>query len=178
VTSYVALLRGVNVGGRKLAMADLRRVFVDLGYPDAQTYLQSGNAVFEGPPEEPARLAGEIAGRIAQDFGVATTVLLRTGDDLARVVADNPFLKRGDDPATLHVTFLAEAPRPGAEDRLALPGAEPDEFTLVGREVYLRCPNGYGRTRLNNAFIERRLGVAATTRNWRTVTALRDLAGR
>ena len=131
--------------------------------------------VFRSPVEGPARVAGEIERRIARDLGVTVTVLVRTADDLAQVVATNPFVRRETDPVTLHVTFLAEAPEPERVTRLETPSGEPDELALVGREVYLHCPNGYGRTKLNNAFIERRLGVAATTRNWRTVTTLCDL---
>jgi uncharacterized protein (DUF1697 family) len=177
MTTYVALLRGINVGGRtKVGMEELRRVFLALGHADVKTYVQSGNVLFRCPVEEPSRLAGDLERRIARDLGVTTTVLLRTRDDLAHVVANNPFLGRGLDPATLHVTFLAETPDPRRVASLETPSGEPDAFSLAGREVYLHCPNGYGRTKLNNAYLERRLGVAATTRNWRTVTTLCDLA--
>ena len=176
MTTYVALLRGINVGGRtKVGMDELRRLFVALGHPEVKTYLQSGNVIFRSTVEEASRLAGEIEGRIGRDLGVTVTVLLRTKDDLAQVVANNPFLGRETDDAKLHETFLADAPERERVARLETPAGEPDELALVGREVYLHCPHGYGRTKLNNAYIERRLGVAATTRNWRTVTALYDL---
>jgi uncharacterized protein (DUF1697 family) len=178
VTTYVALLRGINVGGRtKVGMDDLRRVFVDLGHADVKTYLQSGNVLFESPDQTPSHLAGDIERRIARDLGVTVTVLVRTRDDLAQVVANNPFLGREADFAKLHVTFLAEAPDRARAARLETPSGGPDEFSLAGREIYLLCPNGYGKTKLNNTYIERRLGVAATTRNWNTVTKLCDLAG-
>jgi uncharacterized protein (DUF1697 family) len=177
MTTYVALLRGINVGGRtKVGMDDLRRVFLALGYAGVKTYVQSGNVLFRSPVEEPPPSAAAIEQRIARDLGVTTTVLLRNGDDLAHVIANNPFLGRVPDPTKLHVTFLAEPPDPERAARLETPSGEPDAFSLAGREVYLHCPNGYGRTKLNNAFLERRLGVAATTRNWNTVTTLRDLA--
>jgi uncharacterized protein (DUF1697 family) len=177
MTTYVALLRGINVGGRtRVRMDDLRRLFLGLRHADVHSYLQSGNVIFRSAAEDPPRLAGEIERRIARDLGVTITVLLRTADDLAHVVANNPFLRRVADPATLHVTFLADAPDRDRAARLETPGGQPDELALAGREVYLQCPNGYGRTKLSNAYIERRLGVAATTRNWRTVTTLRDLA--
>ena len=176
MTTYVALLRGINVGGRtKVRMDDLRRAFAALCHADVKTYLQSGNVVFTCPEREPSRVAGEIERLIAGDLGVTTTVLLRRGHDLARLVANNPFLAGETDPTRLHVTFLADAPDDDRVARLDTTVGEPDAFSLVEREVYLHCPNGYGRTRLNNAFFERRLGVAATTRNWKTVTALRDL---
>jgi uncharacterized protein (DUF1697 family) len=178
VTTYVALLRGINVGGRtKVGMADLRQLFADLGHADVKTYLQSGNVLFKSSNRSESRLAGEIERRIAQNLGMTVTVLVRTGDDLARVVAKNPFLGRETDFAKLHVTFLAEAPDRERAARLETPGGGPDEFALAGREIFLLCPNGYGKTKLNNAYIERRLGVAATTRNWNTVTKLHELAG-
>ncbi|MBA2447231.1 MAG: DUF1697 domain-containing protein [Chloroflexi bacterium] len=177
MTTYVALLRGINVGGRtRVGMDDLRRLFLGLGHADAKSYLQSGNVIFRGPVEESSRLAGGIERRITRDLGVTVTVLLRTKDDLAHVVANNPFLSRETDFTKLHVTFLADAPDHQRVARLDTPSGEPDELSLVGREVYLHCPNGYGRTKLNNAYIERRLGVAATTRNWKTVTTLCALA--
>jgi uncharacterized protein (DUF1697 family) len=177
MTTYVALLRGINVGGRtKVGMADLRQVFVDLGHADVKTYLQSGNVLFESPEQTPSRLPGDIERRIAQELDMSVTVLLRTGDDLAEVVANNPFLARETDFAKLHVTFLAEVPDRERAARIATPVGAPDEFSLAGREVFLLCPNGYGRTKLNNTYIERRLGVAATTRNWNTVTKLCELA--
>jgi uncharacterized protein (DUF1697 family) len=176
VTTYLALLRGVNVGGRgSVRMADLRRLFVALGHADVQSYLQSGNLVFRSPLEA-LRLGGEIERCITQELGLKVTVLLRTADDLARIVADNPLLDRTADPTRLHLTFLAAAPEPARVARLEKPGDDPDEFALAGRELYLYCPNGYGRTRLNNAYFERRLGVPATTRSWKTVVALRDLS--
>ncbi len=122
MTRYVVLLRGINVGGRtKVAMADLRQVFADLGYADAQTYLQSGNVVFRNPARQPADLAAEIEARIARDLGVSITVLLRTGDDLTRVVANNPFLDQVSDFAKLHVTFLAAEPEPERAARFEAP---------------------------------------------------------
>ncbi len=178
MTTYVALVRGINVGGHtKVGMDDLRRLFVALGHANVKSYIQSGNVIFRSPVDEPARLAGDIEKRIAQDLGVTATVLLRTTDDLAQIVANNPFAGREIDPARLHVTFLANAPDRERVARLDRPAGEPDELSLVGKEIYLYCPNGYGRTKLNNTYFERRLGVAATTRNWRVVTKLCDLMG-
>ena len=174
--TYVALLRGINVGGQtRVGMDDLRRLFDALGHAAVQSYLQSGNVIFRSPVDEPSRVAGEIERRIAGDLGVMVTVLVRTADDLAQVVANNPFVGREIDPATLHVTFLAHAPQPERVARLETTSGESDELALVRREVYVHCPNGYGRTKLNNAYIERQLGVAATTRNWNTVSRLREL---
>lgn len=171
-----ALLRGINVGGRsKVAMDDFRRVFVDLGYTDARTYIQTGNVVFTAVDEQPSQLAAGIEERIAADLGLDVDVLLRTEEELAHVISANPFMGSGADTSKLHVTFLAEEPGDQRGAGLESPPGETDELRLIGREVYLHCPNGYGRTKLNNAFIEKRLGVAATTRTWKTVVKLRDL---
>lgn len=176
MTRYVALLRGINLGGRaRIGMGDLRQLFTDLGHADVTTYLQSGNVVFTSTDGEPSRLARDIEQRISSDLDVATTILLRTADDLARVVAASPYASREPDLTKLHVTFLLDTPADARTARITAPSGESAEFWLAGREAYLHCPDGYGRTKLNNAFFERHLGVAATTRNWRTVTKLHDL---
>jgi uncharacterized protein (DUF1697 family) len=182
MTKHIALLRGVNVGGSaRIAMKDLRGLFTDMGFEDVRTYLQSGNVVFAAPSDAPgaqcpAQLAASIGQRIAEDLGVSLTVLLRTGDSLARTLAGNPYLGQEDDPAKLHVTFLAQEPAAEQAARLQVPAGESAAFTLAGDEIHVHAPDGYGRTKLNNAFFERRLGIRATTRNWKTVTALHELA--
>jgi uncharacterized protein (DUF1697 family) len=175
--TYVALLRGINLGARnKVAMPDLRALFGALGAQDVSTYVQSGNVVFKSP-EGPAELRAAAEEHIKRDLGLDVTVLLRTRTELAAIVADNPFARDEREPTTLHVTFLAEAPDAERARELDPTASDPDEFRIVGRDVYLHCPNGYGRSKLSNAFFERRLGVAATTRNWRTVTTLAELSG-
>ena len=178
---YVALLRGVNVAGtNKVKMDELRRLFADLGHTEVGTYLQSGNVVFAAAPadaDDRAGLAAGIEKAIADTLGLTVTVLLRTRPELEKVLAANPYLDRETDPAKLPVTFLAEAPDPERAAALSIPAGETGVFTLIGREVYLHTPDGYGRTKLNNAFLERKLGVAATTRNWKSVGALHELLG-
>ena len=177
---YVALLRGVNVAGtNKVKMDELRRLFADLGHTEVGTYLQSGNVVFadDAPGDDRTGLAAGIEKAIADRMGLTVTVLLRTRAELEKVLAANPYLDRETDPAKLPVTFLAEAPDPERAAALSIPAGETGVFTLIGREVYLHTPDGYGRTKLNNAFLERKLGVAATTRNWKSVGALHELLG-
>jgi len=175
-TTYVALLRGVNLGSRsRLAMADLRAVLEDLGATDVRTYLQSGNAVFRSD-RKGADLATGIAGGIRRSVGLDIAVMVRTEKQLRDLVAKNPFAGPKADPKTLHVTFLGAKPDAKRVRELRGGSFEPERFELVGRDVYLETPNGYGRAKLNNATLERRLGVAATTRNWRTATALAELA--
>jgi len=174
--TYAALLRGINLGARnKVSMADLRALFAALDAEDVATYVQSGNVIFKSRAGA-AELTHAIEQRISRDLGLSVTVLLRTKAELAKVLADNPFAGGAREPAKLHVTFLAETPDRARVRRLDPEGAEPDEFRVVGQEIYLHCPNGYGRSKLSNAYFERQLGVAATTRNWRTVTKLAELA--
>ncbi|MFF5474716.1 DUF1697 domain-containing protein [Streptomyces achromogenes] len=178
MTRYVALLRGINVGGHaRIAMKDLRELFGALGFGDVQTYLQSGNVVFADPSgAAPGELRERIEKRLADGLGVPARVLLRTGESLGRTLAAHPYPDRADDPARLHVTFLAGTPSAERVAALRTPAGETAEFALVGDEIHLHVPDGYGRTRLNNTFIERRLGITATTRNWKTVNALHAMA--
>jgi uncharacterized protein (DUF1697 family) len=164
-----ALLRGVNLGKRQVKMADLRAAVEELGHTDVATYLQSGNVVFtpSGPPVE------ELATALTTALGMNIAVVLRTGKELAKVVAANPYPV--DDPTKVVVTFLADQ-RP----KKALAGIDPaefapDELTFTGRELYLRLPNGQARSKLMEALGKQDLGTTATTRNWRTVLALAEL---
>jgi uncharacterized protein (DUF1697 family) len=175
---YVALLRGINVGGKNsMKMADLRSLFEAAGHRAVSTYLQSGNVVFRAGGESSVdALATDLEQKIAHQLGIEIHILLRTGPELADVVANVPILTAANDPRHLHVTFLKDEPDPDVVRELAVPSAGDDEYHLIGREVYLHCPGGYGRTKLNNALWERRLAVPATTRNWNTVTQLAELA--
>ena len=120
-------------------------------------------------------MASAIEKQIARDFGLEIPVVLRTKAELAKVIAGNPFA--GADLAKVHVTFLAQKPDAGLVRTLDGHTSEPDEFRVLGREIFVYCPAGYGTTKLNNAFFERRLKTAATARNWNTVTKLFELAG-
>jgi len=174
VTVMVALLRGVNVGGRaKLAMADLRTIATDLGYGDVATYIQSGNLVFTATGTSGA-VAEKLARAIGESTEVHPAVLVRTRAQLAKVVAGNPFLARGADPAHLHVTFT-DGPVAAALTELDVESFAPEEAKAVGHELYLHLPNGMGRSRLG-ATLARRESGGGTTRNWRTVTTLLEMA--
>ena len=157
-------------------MPDLRALFRSLGGEDVTTYVQSGNVVFKSA-EGSEKLIATIERRIRRDLGLTVTVLLRTKPQLAKVVAGNPFAKGVQDPTKLHVTFLAKTPNRSRARRLDAEHGEPGEFRVAGREIYLHCPNGYGRSKLTNAYFEQELGLAATTRSWKSVTKLAELTG-
>jgi uncharacterized protein (DUF1697 family) len=171
---YAVLLRGVNVGVHaQLAMADFKRVLEGLGYADVWTYLRSGNAVVTAPGKDPGRLAKAIRAALKEELGKDPAVLVRTGPELAAVIEANPFPDAVAKPTTLHVAFLSEQPEPANLARLDPAGYLPDEFQLGDRVLYVRYPNGAGRSKLGpTAFA--RLKVDATARNWNTVVALAD----
>ncbi|MCU1452863.1 MAG: hypothetical protein JWN46_1009 [Acidimicrobiales bacterium] len=172
MATHVAFLRAVNVGGRGgVAMPALRTLFEDLGHTDVRTCLQSGNVVFTPRlGSKGASLVAELEGRIAADLDVPARVVLRTTPELTAVSEGNPFLGTEDRLANLHVVFLADRPTPAAVAKLDPDRSPPDQATVVGREVYLRYPNGSGRSKLTAAYLERQLGTHATARNWNTVT--------
>ena len=176
--TFVALLRGVNLAGRnKVSMPELRSALESLGLEDVVTYIQSGNVVFRNRGGRTPQLAGRIERQIAEAFGIEVVVILRTPAELAKIARGNPFLRSGADPSKLHVLFLSGKPTTKAVEQLDPKRSPPDEFKLAGREIYLHMPNGFGRSKLTVDYFERRLGVDASARNWRTLTKLLDLAG-
>jgi uncharacterized protein (DUF1697 family) len=179
VPRYVALLRSVNVAGHgRIAMDELRASFATLGYTGVTTYIQTGNVLFTTGSKSETAIAGAIEQRLAEDFGDSPAVLLRTVAELQRVGRSSPYAKAGADPGRHHVTFLATAPPQAALDALSLPPSGRDELVVDGKEVYVHTPDGYANTKYTGTFLERRLGVVSTTRNWNTVTKLCDLVTR
>jgi uncharacterized protein (DUF1697 family) len=180
--TYVALLRGINVTGTKpLSMEALRASFAALGYKDVRTYVQSGNVIFTatGKPDSES-LARRVKGRILKDFGYDVPVTVLTAAEIATTFKGNPFLRKKDkekgvDLARLHVTFLADRPKAPALASLEAILTGKDRYCVVDRRVYLHTPDGYGRTKLNNNVLEKKLGTVATTRNWNTITQLYEL---
>jgi len=176
VTIYVALIRGINVGGRHtLPMKELRVVLERLGCRDVRTYIQSGNAVFGSGEEDGARLAGRIADEIGARRGFEPRVVALELAEFERALEQNPFPDAETDAKGLHVAFLASVPeRP---DLAALDGlrSESERFRLRGAVFYLHAPAGVGRSKLA-ASAEKLLGVPMTDRNWRTLCKLRELA--
>ena len=175
---YIALLRGVNVGGNMLKMGRLRELCAELGLKNARTYVQSGNVVFEAQGTA-GHWAETLERRLAGEARLPVSVIVKTSAEMVRVIAENPFLKeRGIDLARLHVTFLQRGPAKTALAGLDALKAGADRFRCAGREIYLHCPNGYGETKLSNNAIEKALAVRATTRNWNTVNKLREMCAR
>jgi uncharacterized protein (DUF1697 family) len=178
---HAALLRGINVGGKNmLPMKDLAAMFTDAGCASVSTYIQSGNVVFEASPALARRIPTLIERAISDRFGYQVPVVTRTGAELRGIVRGNPFLRPGVpgvDDGALHVAFLADSPAAAKVKVLDPNRSLPDEFAVRGREIYLHCPNGYGRTKLTNGYFDSALATTSTVRNWRTVLKLLELAG-
>lgn len=179
MTTYVALLRAVNVGGRKsVAMADLRALFADLGFAGVQSLLQSGNVVFGGATRPGAQMERMLETEAARRLGLQTEFFVRSARDWERVIGDNPLPQEAArDPGHFVVMPLKAAP--GAAGVQALQRAISGRETVraVGRQLYLVYPDGIGRSRVTNALIEKHVGTRGTGRNWNTVRKLAALAG-
>lgn len=172
-SAQVALLRGINVGGKnKLPMRELQALFEAQGARGVSTYIQSGNVLFSATLAAAARTVRRVEAALSERFGQPMPVLLRSADELAAVLVKNPFLAAGAPAASLHVAFLEREPSAASVAKLDPARSPPDAFFVSGREVFLSYPNGAGRTKLGNDYLERCLGCPSTTRNLRTVTAL------
>ncbi len=175
---YVALLRGINVGGKnKLPMKLLTSMFEDAGCLDVASYIQSGNVVFTATSDLAATLPGRITARISTEVGFRAPIMLRSANQMAAVVDRNPMLAPGVPEDALHVMFLDDLPTPERLATLDPDRSTPDRFTVLGREVYLHLADGLARTKLTNAYFDSRLATTSTIRNWRTVLKLRDMLG-
>jgi uncharacterized protein (DUF1697 family) len=176
MTRYVVLLRGINLGpSRRVAMQDLRALLTGLGYENVRTLLQSGNAVFAAPRRQPEKLCAEIGERMAGELGMKIDCVIRTAEELAAVVAANPFPQRVSDGAKLMVTFLSGPLDPTRFADTDPADYAPDEFRLAGSEIYAWLPNGASGGRIPANFWDKRTGLLTTTRNWNTVTKLLTL---
>jgi uncharacterized protein (DUF1697 family) len=176
--TYISMLRGINVGGaKKILMKDLADLYELCGFTGIKTYVQSGNVVFESTEKSPETVSRIIEKKIEKKYKFHADVLVRTAGDLEKVLAQNPFLKeRGLDPGILYVTFLSGAPDAQSLSLLSNVNSGTDRFAMAGREIFVSCPGGYGRTKLSNNFFEAKLKRIATTRNWKTVTMLHEMA--
>lgn len=173
----VALLRGINVGGKnKLAMKELAAMFVDAGCDDVRTYIQSGNVLFRAEPTLGEDIPSLISASILSRFGYQIPVVTRTARELQEIVQANPFMEAGAEADKLHVVFLAGLPDVAHVDALDPNRSPADEFAVLGREVYLYCPNGLARTKLTNSYFDSRLSTISTMRNWKTVLRLLELS--
>jgi uncharacterized protein (DUF1697 family) len=178
VSLFLALIRGINVGGHKMiGMADLRDLLTRLGFEDCRSILQSGNLIFQAQKKTTAQLERLLEAETEKRLGLETTFFVRTPAEWESVIAQNPFRKEAErDPGHLIVLFLKNAPDAGNVDALrgAIVGRE--VIQVKGNHAYVVYPDGQGRSRLTNTVIEKKLGTRATGRNWNTVLKLAALA--
>ncbi len=179
--SYICFLRGVNITGHnKIRMADLTGMFKESGFNDAETYIQSGNVVFT--------VDGGIAGielvpgiesAIRLKFGFEIAAMIRTPDEIRKIITVNPFLKETNfDPSKSAVIFLYEKPVKEQLEKVRSINYPPDKFEIIGKEIFIYCPNGFGRTKLYTNFFENKMKIAGTARNWNTINTILGMAER
>jgi uncharacterized protein (DUF1697 family) len=175
---YIALLRGINIGPHKrMKMEKLRASCEGLGLAGVKTYIQSGNIVFQAPRLTSAAVSKKIEERIVKDFGFSADVIVRSKEELSKIIQKNPLLKEpGTDPTKLHAVFLAEAASPGAVAKLESLTKPPDKLRHSGKEIYFYFPNGVSGSSLWKHPLDKVLSVSGTMRNWKTVTTLHEMA--
>lgn len=174
---YIALLRGINVGGKNLIKMDaLRAVCESIQLRNVRSYVQSGNIVFRAKGADAAKLAERIESAIENEFGFRPRVILRTPAEWREVIARSPFARGDFEPSKLLVHFLASDPGEEARERARGISAAPEELHVFERELYIHYPNGMGRTKLSMAAVERALKVTGSGRNWNSVLKLLQMA--
>ncbi|CAG0974625.1 hypothetical protein ANRL3_01726 [Anaerolineae bacterium] len=176
MNTFIALLRGINVGGNTiLPMRDLVRVLEGLGLKNVRTYIQSGNVIFQSKEKDASRLANKISTEIDQARGLSPQVLILGVKELQAAIASNPFPEGEREPKSLHLFFLDTVPDKPDLETLASIKTKSEQFKLVKQVFYLYAPDGVGRSKLA-AKVEKALGVAVTARNWRTVNEVLSIA--
>ncbi|MFA6368406.1 MAG: DUF1697 domain-containing protein [Bacteroidales bacterium] len=176
--TYISILRGINVSGHKLIkMEALRTSYENMGFSNVKTYVQSGNVIFSYDDIEINKLEEQIFQQIKKDFGFDVPVIVMSIEKIEEIIKNNPFLKdKSKEESFMHVTFLASKSETYNFNTIEEKKQGNEDIVFSDYAVYLYCPNGYGNTKLNNNFIETKLKVRATTRNWKTTNELFQIA--
>jgi uncharacterized protein (DUF1697 family) len=176
--TYISILRGINVGGNRIIkMEALREMYEEMGFENIQSYIQSGNVIFQYKDSKTNDLASKVSHQIAARFGFEVPVILMELNELETLVSENPFAKETNrDISFMHLTFLSEIPDPEKFGKISNEYRTSDEYRYFDKVIYLYCPNGYGKTMFTNGFFEKILDVTATTRNWKTALELLNMA--
>jgi uncharacterized protein (DUF1697 family) len=164
-------------GHNLIKMTELAKLFIDLGFGDAKTYIQSGNVIFsyEGDKSS-SSLSDELEKAVLNKFHLPISVMTRKKEDLIKLTASNPYLAKPDfDPSKMAVIFLNETPLSSQIQKVADVNFPPDKFIITGDEIFIYCPNGFGKTKLYTGFFERKMDVIGTARNWKTITTILNL---
>ena len=178
MTTYISILRGINVSGQKIIKMDaLRKMYENLGFQSVKTYIQSGNVIFKSKDSKIDGIVQTISRQIKKDFGFDVPVIVLTIDKLKKIIKNSPFSKDlRKDASFLHVTFLSSKPKSFEREVIETKRSNKEEISFSDDAVYLYCPDGYGISKLSNSFLETKLKVGATTRNWKTTNELLKIA--
>jgi uncharacterized protein (DUF1697 family) len=177
--TYISFLRGVNMTGHNsIKMSELSELYVNLGLKDAETFIQSGNVIFNDEKDiAPSALSINIEKAILKRFNYIVPVMIRTNQELTDLFSSNPFIGEINfDPSKMAVIFLHDEPSDNQIQKVADIDYPPDKFKMVGRDIFIYCPNGFGRTKLYTNFFEKKMGVVGTARNWKTITTVLNIA--
>jgi len=177
--TYISFLRGVNMTGHNsIKMTDLSTLFKDLGFNDAMTYIQSGNVIFTGASFlNISEIATTIEKKILKRFNFNVPAMIRTVQDIKNLTPLNPFLQQENfDTSKMAVMFLHEKATDAQIQKVINIDYPPDKFKIIGSEIFIYCPNGFGRTKLYTNFFEKKMGVTGTARNWKTITTILQIA--
>ena len=176
MSRLIALLRGINVSGqKKIKMSELKNLFESLEFQDVEAYIQSGNVIFSSKQKSSTKLANKISSEIKTKYNFDVQVIILTPQEIDRALKNNPFVKKKKETERLYVTFLSSRPSAERINKLEEISFLPEEYSIKEKAIYLFFPNGSGKAKLNNNFIEKKLNVIGTTRNWKTVNALSEL---
>jgi len=172
---YISVLRGINVGGkRKILMADLKKLYSELGFENCISYIQSGNVIFEYQNVSNSILEAKLEDAILEKYGFEVPVIVRTQNEWEQSALSNPYTDSYENKC-LYLTFLSEIPKIELGEAISELSFEPDRFQIIDKDVFIYCPGPYHKTKLSNQFFESKLKVKATTRNWNTVLKLLEL---
>ena len=176
--TYISLLRGINVSGQKMIkMSELASLYESIGFGNVRTYVQSGNVIFESTINDPVKIQNKIEKGLEANFGYQVKVIIRTPDEIKEIIKKNPFIKKpGVDIIRLYVSFLSNVPAPALLKDLTVNKKPSEEFKIIGKEVYLYMPEGFGTSKLQIGVFEKKLSTIATARNWKTVNMLYELS--
>lgn len=180
MNSYISILRGINVSGQKIIKMDaLCNAYKDLGFENVKTYIQSGNVIFQSDKSNQNEIGRIISKKIETQFGFEVPILIMNIQELKEIIRNNPFLNdKSMDISQLYVTFLSSKPELDKFEVIKNGKYNGEQIEMINKAIYLFCPNGYGKTKLSNTFLENKLKVTATTRNWKTTLELLSIAER
>jgi uncharacterized protein (DUF1697 family) len=179
--TYISFLRGINMTGHNIIqMADLKVLYQMLGFEDVETYIQSGNVIFRSSKNiEKSDISLMIEEAITLKYNYRVPVMIKTVAELHSLLSVNPFLNEESfDPAKMAVIFVREELSRQRIEKVSNLDYPPDKFRIVGNEIFIWCPNGFGRSKIYTGFFEKKMGINGTGRNWKTITTLLDIAGR